>query len=84
MDLRKIRELLREAAKFRTKPARTSQTLDEIIAVRAQFLTAYQNKAYADRYRDLVAKVGVAEKQAAPRSVIQIQIGAVPAATSHR
>ncbi len=32
-------------------------TLEEIISHRKQFLTGYQNKAYADRYEDLVRRV---------------------------
>ena len=34
-----------------------SQTLDEVIERRVQFLTAYQNAAYANRYRTLVDEV---------------------------
>ena len=41
-----------------TKPvAPKAETLDEIVARRAAFLTDYQDAAYAQRYRDLVAKV---------------------------
>ena len=39
-------------------------TLDEIIENRADRLTAYQNKAYAQQYRDLVAKVRKDEEAA--------------------
>ncbi|GAH67813.1 unnamed protein product, partial [marine sediment metagenome] len=38
-----------------------AETLDQIIARRADFLTAYQDEAYAARYRALVAKVRDAE-----------------------
>ncbi|MGH8767688.1 MAG: indolepyruvate ferredoxin oxidoreductase family protein [Burkholderiales bacterium] len=38
-----------------------SQTLEEMIARRVEFLTAYQNAAYADRYRALVERVKQAE-----------------------
>lgn len=34
-------------------------TFDEIVSHRKEFLTAYQNKAYADRYEDLVKKAKV-------------------------
>ena len=47
------------------KPAedrRLSQTLEEIIERRSTELTAYQNAAYAQRYRMLVAKVEAAER----------------------
>jgi indolepyruvate ferredoxin oxidoreductase len=40
---------------------RLSQSLDEAIARRAEFLTGYQDAAYAKRYTDLVAQVRAAE-----------------------
>jgi len=40
---------------------RLSESLDEIVARRAEFLTAYQDAAYAKRYTDFVARVRVAE-----------------------
>jgi indolepyruvate ferredoxin oxidoreductase len=40
---------------------RLSQSLDEVIARRVEFLTAYQNAAYAQRYRSLVERVRQAE-----------------------
>ncbi|QCK88590.1 indolepyruvate ferredoxin oxidoreductase family protein [Phreatobacter aquaticus] len=43
-----------------------SGSLDEIIARRVKDLTAYQNRAYADRYAGLVAKVQQAEADKAP------------------
>ena len=48
----------------RPRPARSMRS----IAYRAQFLTDYQNKAYADRYLAAVAKVRKAETAAAPAS----------------
>ncbi|MCB1914012.1 MAG: indolepyruvate ferredoxin oxidoreductase family protein, partial [Rhodocyclaceae bacterium] len=42
--------------------AREPASLAEIIDRRAEFLTGYQNAAYAQRYRDLVAKVEAAEE----------------------
>ncbi len=36
---------------------RRASTLEEIVARRVEFLTAYQNAAYAQRYRDLVERV---------------------------
>jgi indolepyruvate ferredoxin oxidoreductase len=59
---------VREAARFRTKPARTGMPLDEAIAFRAEFLAAYQNKAYANRYLNTIANVRAAEKTATPQS----------------
>jgi len=45
---------------------RLSRTLDELIARRTQFLTDYQNAAYAQRYADFVARVREAEHAKAP------------------
>ena len=43
-----------------------SQSLDEAIAVRAKFLTEYQNAAYARQYTDFVAKVRAEETKHTP------------------
>jgi indolepyruvate ferredoxin oxidoreductase len=43
--------------------ARTAKSLEEIIEHRAKELTAYQNAAYAKRYRDLVGRVEAAERE---------------------
>jgi indolepyruvate ferredoxin oxidoreductase len=45
---------------------RLSVSLDEIIARRAEFLTGYQDVAYARRYTDFVARVRAAEAQKLP------------------
>lgn len=45
-----------------------SASLDETIARRAEFLTAYQNAAYAARYRAVVEKVRAAEAARVPGS----------------
>ena len=37
------------------------QSLDEMLAQRVQFLTGYQNAAYAEQYRAFVEKVRQAE-----------------------
>jgi indolepyruvate ferredoxin oxidoreductase len=42
--------------------------LDDIVAHRAALLTAYQNEAYAQRYRKLVTAVAAAEAKAVPGS----------------
>ena len=39
------------------KVEKKAETLDEVIARRVEFLTAYQDAAYAARYRDVVARV---------------------------
>jgi indolepyruvate ferredoxin oxidoreductase len=43
-----------------------ARTLSEIVAKRVELLTAYQDKAYAERYRAFVDKVAQAEKAQAP------------------
>jgi len=45
-----------------------AQSLEEIVARRVEFLTAYQNAAYAKRYTDRVAAVRKAEQAALPGS----------------
>jgi indolepyruvate ferredoxin oxidoreductase len=45
---------------------RLTETLDDAIARRVQFLTDYQNSAYAAKYQSLVAKVRSAEKDKTP------------------
>ena len=59
---------VRSVIQFRARAATTTRTLDEQIATRAEFLTAYQNKAYADRYLAAVEKVRKAEAAVAPSS----------------
>ena len=44
------------------------QSLEEVIARRAAFLTAYQDAAYAARYEALVAEVAEAERKRAPQA----------------
>ena len=55
-----------EAAKQSTllETRNLSQTLDEMITRRVEFLTAYQDSTYAERYRALVDKVRRSEEQA--------------------
>jgi indolepyruvate ferredoxin oxidoreductase len=45
---------------------RVARTLPEIVAKRVELLTAYQNKAYAERYKAFIDKVARAEKDRAP------------------
>jgi len=60
-------EALVKPAPDATSDARTlSQSFDEVVARRVAFLTAYQNAAYAARYRRLVEKVQAAEASRAP------------------
>jgi len=57
-----------DAAIPQAKPEsqRLSTSLDEMIARRAEFLTGYQDAAYARRYTDFVAKVRAVEAQKVP------------------
>ena len=60
-------EALVKPAPDATSDARTlSQSFDEMVARRVAFLTAYQNAAYAARYRRLVEKAKAAEAARAP------------------
>ncbi|MDP3899117.1 MAG: indolepyruvate ferredoxin oxidoreductase family protein, partial [Mesorhizobium sp.] len=47
-----------------------AETLDDIVARRAEFLTAYQNAAYARRFSDRIARLSAAEAKAAPGSTL--------------
>jgi indolepyruvate ferredoxin oxidoreductase len=49
-------------------PPKLAQTLEEVIAIRAKDLAAYQDEAYAERYRAFVDKVRAREKAIAPGS----------------
>ena len=49
-----------------TKARQLAETLEEKIARRVEFLTAYQNRAYADRYLRQVEAVRAAEARVTP------------------
>ncbi len=53
-----------------TQATKISDTLDEIVARRVEFLTDYQNTAYARRYADKVAAIRMAEDTAEPGSTV--------------
>jgi indolepyruvate ferredoxin oxidoreductase len=57
-------------------PPKLSKTLDELIEVRVQDLTAYQNAAYANRYRAFIDKVRATERAIAPKSKILTEAAA--------
>jgi indolepyruvate ferredoxin oxidoreductase len=59
-------EAAARAADPASAPPPIATTLDEIVALRARDLTAYQNAALARRYRDLVAAVETAEAERTP------------------
>ena len=55
-----------KAAAPKTPAHRRSENLEERVERRADFLTDYQDKAYAKRYRDQVARVREVEARATP------------------
>jgi indolepyruvate ferredoxin oxidoreductase len=59
---------VRSVIQFRARSSQPVRSLDDIIDTRAKFLNGYQDQAYADRYRGMVAKVRKAETAAAPAS----------------
>src|SRR3954462_7007967 len=65
-DLASVEALVKPAPGAASDARRLSQGLDEIVARRVDFLTAYQNAAYAARYRAQVDKVQAAEAAKAP------------------
>jgi indolepyruvate ferredoxin oxidoreductase len=62
-DLAAVEKLAKPA----TVEAPHCQNLDELVADRMQRLSAYQNAAYAERYRELVARVRLLDKDAGQR-----------------
>ena len=65
-----LTEVARLAASESSAPdnRRLSASLDEVIARRVEYLTAYQDAAYAGRYRALVERVRRAEAELVPGS----------------
>ncbi len=59
---------VQSAAQFRARPAAPIRRLGDIIEDRVRRLTAYQNAAYAERYRATVEAVRAAETAANPSS----------------
>ncbi|MGN6468545.1 MAG: indolepyruvate ferredoxin oxidoreductase family protein [Rhizobiaceae bacterium] len=57
-----------EKARGKASDREFAHGLDEIIEKRAAFLAAYQDEAYAERYRRRVALIRAAEEKAAPGS----------------
>jgi indolepyruvate ferredoxin oxidoreductase len=53
-----------------TPAPKLSQTLNELIAIRVRQLTAYQDEAYANRYRSLVERVRSRERELSPGSEV--------------
>ncbi|TKD14633.1 MAG: indolepyruvate ferredoxin oxidoreductase family protein, partial [Mesorhizobium sp.] len=62
-----VRGLVAQPGKA-AQSAAAAETLDDIIARRVAFLTAYQNAAYGKRYADRLAALRQAEANAVPGS----------------
>jgi indolepyruvate ferredoxin oxidoreductase len=62
-----VRDLVARSGGAAALPS-LAQTLDDIVARRVEFLTAYQNAAYAKRYADRIAQLQAAEAKAVPGS----------------
>jgi indolepyruvate ferredoxin oxidoreductase len=61
-----IEALAKPAPELADENRRVSQSFEEMVERRVAFLTAYQNAAYAERYRALVDKATAAEASRAP------------------
>jgi indolepyruvate ferredoxin oxidoreductase len=61
-----VEALAKPAPELRDDNRRVSQSFEEMVQRRVEFLTAYQNAAYAERYRALVGKATAAESSRAP------------------
>jgi indolepyruvate ferredoxin oxidoreductase len=61
-----VEALVKPAPEAARDSLRISESFEEMVARRVAFLTAYQNKRYAARYKDLVEQVKTAEAAGAP------------------
>ncbi len=66
VDRAAVEALARPAPSRASDAEHLSETFDEMVARREKYLTAYQNAAYAQRYRSWVDKVKAAEVARAP------------------
>jgi len=66
IDLAAVENLAKPAASIASDARHLSESFEETVQRRVQFLTAYQNAAYAERYRTLVDKAKAAEQSHAP------------------
>ena len=62
-DLASVEQSVQTQAPAQVIEFKRKQTLDELIAHRTQFLTRYQNAAYAQRYQSFVEKVRADERR---------------------
>ncbi len=66
VDPKAVESLVKPQEGLENDALKLSQTFDETVARRMDFLTGYQNARYARRYRDLVEKVRAAEAAKVP------------------
>jgi indolepyruvate ferredoxin oxidoreductase len=66
IDLAAVENLTKPAASIASDARHLSESFEESVQRRVKFLTAYQNAAYAERYRTLVDKAKAAEESRAP------------------
>jgi len=70
-----VRGLIAQPARSAAEAA-PARTLDEIVARRVEFLTRYQNAAYAERYRRRIEALRAAEAKASPGSTVVTEAAA--------
>jgi indolepyruvate ferredoxin oxidoreductase len=66
VDRAAVENLAKPAPSIASDARHLSESFEETVQRRVQFLTAYQNAAYAERYRTLVEKAKAAEESRAP------------------
>ena len=66
VDRASVEQLAKPATAIASDARRLSESFEETVERRVKFLTAYQNAAYAARYRALVGKVKAVEAARAP------------------
>ncbi len=66
LDPAAVEALVKPAPEATQRSRELSQSFDEMVERRVEFLTDYQNAAYAARYRSLVEKARAAEATRAP------------------
>jgi indolepyruvate ferredoxin oxidoreductase len=66
LDLNAVDDLARPAPETRDENRQLSQSFEEMVSRRVKFLTAYQSRRYAARYRKWVERAKEAEQQRVP------------------
>jgi indolepyruvate ferredoxin oxidoreductase len=67
-DLKAVQSLMSPAQAQVIEFVKKTSNVDELVAKRIEFLTAYQNSAYADQYKQFVDSVRAAEAKVDPAS----------------